>query len=143
MPYADPEIRKQKANERMAAWRNRRNADPVRRAEYLARIKTHKRAPENRARANAYKKKIAHTDKGREQLRQSQRRIRMKRKGITLAVYDALLEAQVFSCAICGSTTAAHNNITSLFAVDHCHRTGKVRGLLCWKLKSACGQRLH
>lgn len=44
---------------------------------------------------------------------------------ITGAEYDAMLARQGGACAICGDEKAAS------LAVDHCHQTGKVRGLLC------------
>ena len=49
-----------------------------------------------------------------------------KRFGITKAQYDALLSEQGGSCAICKSTPGRRR-----LDVDHCHLTGKVRGLLC------------
>lgn len=57
--------------------------------------------------------------------------------GITLEQYEAMHIAQAGVCAICKtSTTGAENR--KLF-VDHCHRTGKVRGLLCGKCNSTLG----
>lgn len=46
--------------------------------------------------------------------------------GITLEQYEARLESQNNVCAICKS---ASDKIA--LAVDHCHSTGKIRGLLC------------
>lgn len=51
------------------------------------------------------------------------------RYGITQDDYDAMLVAQGGRCAICGSTESKAR--TERFVVDHCHETGKVRGLLC------------
>jgi hypothetical protein len=48
--------------------------------------------------------------------------------GITLQEYNAMLEQQDNTCAICKNPETDEN--VSL-AVDHCHTTGKVRGLLC------------
>lgn len=48
------------------------------------------------------------------------------RTGISEAEYDARLVAQNGGCAICGTTPK-----TRRFHVDHDHRTGAVRGLLC------------
>lgn len=48
--------------------------------------------------------------------------------GISLADYDALLLSQSGGCAIC---CAAKGSKTMRLAVDHCHTTEKVRGLLC------------
>lgn len=47
--------------------------------------------------------------------------------GITIEDYDRMLEEQGGKCAVCGKKPRK----TSL-AVDHNHRTGKVRGLLCF-----------
>ena len=63
------------------------------------------------------------------------------RYGITLAEYDALLAAQHGVCAICGeppSNNPKHWGGKKL-AVDHCHDTGKVRGLLCNGCNTAIG----
>jgi hypothetical protein len=51
--------------------------------------------------------------------------------------YESLLVIQNYSCKICGSTKANREWKTKaqridLF-VDHCHTTGKIRGLLCNK----------
>ena len=43
--------------------------------------------------------------------------------GITVEERQALLNKQGGTCAICPSTTK--------LSVDHCHDTGKVRGILC------------
>jgi Recombination endonuclease VII len=46
--------------------------------------------------------------------------------GLTLAAYNALLDLQGGRCAICPARPAKQR-----LAVDHDHRTGAVRGLLC------------
>lgn len=58
---------------------------------------------------------------------------RLKRVyGITLEQYNEMLLAQGNCCAICKSTNnGKHGETDKLFAVDHDHKTGKVRGLLC------------
>jgi len=53
------------------------------------------------------------------------RRFELKRYGITVAEYDALLQKQGGVCAICRKHSKRR------LCVDHCHRTGMVRGLLC------------
>ena len=65
------------------------------------------------------------------------KRSSLRRYGITLEDYQALLAKQEGKCAICG------NGQSSKFVsldVDHCHRTGKVRGLLCSNCNSGLGR---
>ncbi len=51
---------------------------------------------------------------------------RAKQLGVTDDQYERLLAAQGGHCALCPSTPK-----TRRLAVDHDHKTGKVRGLLC------------
>lgn len=65
----------------------------------------------------------------------------LKRKyGITIEDEKYLYDIQKGRCATCELifkeyNMAGHNN----FEVDHCHKTGKVRGLLCDKCNMALG----
>lgn len=52
---------------------------------------------------------------------------RAKQLGVDDARYRAMLEAQGGGCAICGSKPR-----TRRLHVDHDHKTGRVRGLLCF-----------
>lgn len=47
---------------------------------------------------------------------------------LTLEDYDRMLAAQNGGCAICETKVNIENK---RFAVDHCHKTNKIRGLLC------------
>ncbi len=47
--------------------------------------------------------------------------------GISLGDYERILELQDFKCAICRISPPT----TKRFSVDHCHKTNRVRGLLC------------
>jgi hypothetical protein len=60
--------------------------------------------------------------------------------GISLREYDELWEKQKGVCAICErpETTKQHGRMARL-AVDHDHKTGKVRGLLCRKCNNMLG----
>ena len=56
--------------------------------------------------------------------------------GIGYQEYLNMLAAQQNACAICGTTnTGAYK----AFHVDHCHKTGKVRGLLCSNCNTGIG----
>lgn len=54
------------------------------------------------------------------------RRNKVKSYGITMEIFDSILKKQEFRCAICRKL---FENKTPL--IDHCHKTGNVRGLLC------------
>lgn len=55
------------------------------------------------------------------------------RYGITREQYDVMLQTQGGKCAICRRAERARgpNGPSRRLAVDHCHTTGRVRGLLC------------
>lgn len=57
--------------------------------------------------------------------------------GITPEQYGAMLQQQDNRCAICRSDKWPGKG--SRPHVDHCHDTGKVRGLLCGKCNVALG----
>ena len=63
----------------------------------------------------------------------------MKQSGkgvkITYAEYEQMLIHQSSVCKICGGTNSSGVRL----AVDHCHTTGKIRGLLCNKCNTAIG----
>ncbi len=61
--------------------------------------------------------------------------------GITLAQYDAVLEQQNGNCAICGNLEHVldKNGKRRALAVDHCHNTKVVRGLLCTNCNKGIG----
>ena len=54
---------------------------------------------------------------------------RARHLGVTDEAYAELLERQGGVCAICGKPPKDGGR---RFNVDHDHRTGAVRGLLCW-----------
>jgi Recombination endonuclease VII len=57
---------------------------------------------------------------------------RAKQLGVSDNEYARLLEAQGGGCAICGAKPK-----TRRLHVDHDHKTGKVRGLLCHRCNRA------
>jgi hypothetical protein len=56
--------------------------------------------------------------------------------GITLAEYNKMFEDQGGRCAICGSPDEVEGR---RLAIDHCHDSGRVRGLLCGKCNRGLG----
>jgi hypothetical protein len=87
--------------------------------------------------------RLDHKDKSKEYYKTNKERLRLKSRAgilrrnynITIDQYNQMLKDQNECCAIC------HKH-KSLFkknlAVDHCHKTSKVRGLLC----TLCNQSL-
>ncbi len=66
----------------------------------------------------------------------NQRAGHLRRKfGITSSAYAQLLAAQNGGCAICEQPCETGKRL----AVDHDHRTGQVRGLLCSRCNTALG----
>lgn len=57
--------------------------------------------------------------------------------GLSLEEYLTLLSRQKGKCAICG--TEAGNGRTKRLHVDHDHKTGQIRGLLCSNCNTALG----
>lgn len=64
----------------------------------------------------------ANPDKQRIMLRTA----RLRRLGLTIKQYEAMSKKQKHKCAICHKPENGRR-----LAVDHCHKTGKVRALLC------------
>ncbi len=63
-----------------------------------------------------------------------------KRYGVSLEEYNILLQLQNYCCAICNiHESKLKHGRNQYLAVDHNHKTGKVRGLLCYKCNSALG----
>lgn len=71
------------------------------------------------------------------------RKTKMLRKyKLTVTEYDAILEAQGNVCAICKNPEIGidpRSNAPKRLAVDHCHKTGRIRELLCYKCNCAFG----
>ncbi len=82
--------------------------------------------PGNREKAKNYQKKYARIHS--EELKEKAKNRRLKRLyNITREQYDKMNEAQNGRCKLCANDPAPGKSL----AVDHCHETGKVRGLLC------------
>jgi hypothetical protein len=63
----------------------------------------------------------------------------LKRFGLTYADYRRMFVEQGGACAICGTTEPGGQGKTRTLVVDHCHRTDRVRRLLCTCCNSALG----
>jgi hypothetical protein len=100
-----------------------KNKDKI--SEYRRRDKK-----KNKERYDAYKKQWRKNNPD------SSRNTQLKKCfGITLCDYNQMLESQNGVCKICKQKCSSGKNL----AVDHCHKTGIVRGLLCGNCNKALG----
>lgn len=63
--------------------------------------------------------------------------------GISLEIYNNKLKEQCFVCAICKQPEKTIHHVTNKLkslAVDHCHSTNKIRGLLCQRCNRVLGK---
>lgn len=75
-----------------------------------------------RERMNVYQRE--YRKKNLDKVRKATKEYDLRTKyGITYEDYEELLVKQDGKCALCGRV--------SVLAIDHCHKTGKIRGLLC------------
>jgi len=130
-----PEERERKLE--TAARYRKKNAEKLRieaaaryrenREKYRARRK--KQYWEDPEKAKQYSRE--HRAKNRERLiaydKSQYHKKRLAKYGITPLHYDMFLASQENKCAICKADSAGARN----WHIDHCHRTKKVRGLLC------------
>jgi hypothetical protein len=74
-----------------------------------------------------------------ERRKAAQRRRVLKRYGLTEAEFEARFVAQGGRCAICRQVPPEKYTRNKRLAIDHCHKTGKVRGLLCFGCNAILG----
>lgn len=60
---------------------------------------------------------------------------KLSRFGLSQEDYRRILDAQGGVCALCGGTDPDRR-----LAVDHCHETGRLRGLLCFACNTGLGK---
>lgn len=71
-----------------------------------------------------------------ERVKEFNRKQNLRKYGLTISDFDAMLEKQNGKCAVCGRPPENKHNV--LF-VDHDHKTGKIRALLCYRCNCALG----
>lgn len=62
--------------------------------------------------------------------------IQLRRKGLQRADYDRVIAAQGKTCGICGGPPDGR---WRRYNIDHCHKTGRLRGLLCTNCNRGLG----
>lgn len=81
-------------------------------------------------------KRITYRQENKTKIRkQSRDYILRLRYGITEIEFNQQFEKQGKKCALCDSNKSDKKN----FVVDHCHKTGKIRGILCSYCNRALG----
>lgn len=138
-----------------ARKRNRNPSLKEKKAQYMRQYRKENlekwdRTPEQQKKINARKRELYARDewrriKARAQAREWQKKHPKKRKAqrlkqykLTLEEFNQILENQQGRCAICGYSDQDKPSFFPL--VDHCHKTGKVRGLLCLNCNHGLGQ---
>jgi dCMP deaminase len=74
----------------------------------------------------------------RPEYKEMDRKWRLSQYGLSIEDYDSISERQGGVCAICKKLPEGIGN-EGVLVVDHDHKTGKVRGLLCQKCNRAIG----
>lgn len=88
--------------------------------------KYHQNPAASKARIKAWKEKSP------EIASRSRHKTNLRQYGLTEATYQELLQSQGCVCAICRRPeTVSERGKVRRLTVDHCHVTGRVRGLLC------------
>lgn len=121
----------------MRRWREN-NPEKARESSRRCREKNPEKARENerRWRANNLEKARAAKRNWRANNPERMRENDLRHKyGITLAEFEALNQKQNGLCGICHKTCSKNK----ILSVDHCHKTGRVRGLLCSKCNKGLG----
>ena|ERR1035437_868539 len=101
----------------------------------LKKAKKYSKDPKVKIRVKAYKK--IYNENNKERIKHVQRKNRlMKEYGLTFEEYNILMKKQKNKCALCKIRFT--KNKKSL--IDHNHKTGKVRGILCYPCNNVLGQ---
>lgn len=127
-----PSIRKGETLEEFRARSRAFQSTPEGRKYNADKNRKYWNTPEGRQRRIEYERRRSKSPK---RVEWSLRRDLKRNYGISLEQYTQMLTAQDGKCAICGGINA---NGKRLF-VDHNHKTGKVRALLCHKCNFAIG----
>ena len=110
-----------------------RRKDPAFRARLNAKKREYSKTPQYVERRRIWARKYRLTESG----SRAEMRGRLRAYGITLADYERMFAEQGGVCGICKKfrVSKSHPRLN----VDHDHKTGRVRGLLCWMCNRGIG----
>lgn len=135
MPYKDSEKRRE--NDKRNREKNRaKERERSRRRAMQANYKEYQKEyrERNREKAKQTTREWVRTDHGRN-------KILLNKYGITLAQYNQMLKEQGGVCAICKQPEQMlYKGKPKRLCVDHDHKTGKVRGILCQRCNTTLGR---
>ncbi len=86
-------------------------------------------------REKLHQRYVEHKKNNPEAVAKAHRKTKLKQYALTPERYDSILVGQEGKCSICRRLPHPDQRL----AVDHCHTTGQVRGLLCFKCNQAIG----
>lgn len=139
---ADRLVRRDHHNQLAKSWREK-NPDKVRAAamrwrkkypeRYKSMLEEWRKQNPDRTRLHAHNHYYNNHDKCLERQRKYQT---LKRYGLTQDDWISLFVAQQYSCAVCKTE---HPGCKQGWHTDHCHTSGKVRGILCQHCNTTLG----
>lgn len=118
------------------------NARPEIRAKNIIKSKQYYQSPEGREIKRSYHKRPEVLEAARIRSRRPEIKLKAKSRllkkfyGLTMEEYFEILEKQNNSCAICGIEVKPFVKTTH---IDHCHKTNKIRGILCHYCNTGIG----
>lgn len=117
-------------------WANRRNRDGLESGCKSCLRERHRSWRKANPEVQSRRQRQWRKDNPEAEWRRSRRNTLKRHYGITVEQFEAQLAVQGGACALCKSTEPGG---TGAFNVDHCHETGRLRGLLC----TSCNSRLE
>lgn len=78
-------------------------------------------------------------ERARELSRLNEKKRRLTKYGLTPERYEEMLKSCCGKCMLCGVKPKTHKGKSESLFVDHDHKTGAVRGLLCGNCNSMLG----
>jgi Recombination endonuclease VII len=103
---------------------------PLTKAQLKAKRK-YRNSPKGKQKAKAYYRI------NRDKFKQQSRKTQLSKYNLSPEEYDKILINQGYCCAICRIEAGEFKR---RLAVDHCHKTNKNRGLLCFRCNASIGK---